>query len=250
MESIIQGAGDAHVARRRSTRGAVRRQPRRRPAPPARELVAPGLPGPLPVPGEPVRLGRDLVTNSQFAMFLDDPVNAGWRRDGSGGAAASRSSSYLRHWWAGSLPDGQRDHPVVYVSPVAAAAFCEWAGRQVGLRLRLPYWHEWARAARAGRNSDAWLREDLTAGRVNCRSTIRALAPVGTLDPNPCGFRDLLGNAFDLCLDPDRSGQVLCCGGAFDTPEGLLLSPEPIAPDECRANVGFRYAVELEPERG
>ena len=58
----------------------------------------------------------------------------------------------------------KQDHPVVWVSVVQAAAYCEWIGR------RLPTELEWERAARGPASNDRlwpWGEDPITADRAN-----------------------------------------------------------------------------------
>ncbi|MFG2829357.1 SUMF1/EgtB/PvdO family nonheme iron enzyme [Streptomyces sp. NPDC048434] len=187
-----------------------------------------------------VRLGRYPVTHAQFRAFLCDPENARWRPAAARAAGEHVDDNYLRGWTGLEFPAGLGDHPVVAVSFPAAGAYAAWAGRRLGVPLRLPAAAEWALAARAGRTGE-WWREDLAAGRVNFRGSHAALAPIGEFPPNPYNIGDLLGNVWDICVDD--TGAPVLRGGAFDTPAARLreeLSPR--SPVECRRNVGFRCA--------
>ncbi|AZS70965.1 hypothetical protein DDE74_08435 [Streptomyces lydicus] len=190
-----------------------------------------------------VRMGRYPVTHAQFRAFLRDPENGRWLPAAARAAGTDVDDNYLEGWSGPDCPAGREDHPVVAVSFSAARAYLAWAGRRMGVPLRLPTAAEWALAARAGRTGE-WWREDLAAGRVNFRGSHAALTPVGEFPPNPYNIGDLLGNVWDICVD-DRGAPVLR-GGAFDTPAARLreqLSPR--SPVECRGNVGFRCAGDM-----
>ncbi|MFK0266352.1 SUMF1/EgtB/PvdO family nonheme iron enzyme [Streptomyces angustmyceticus] len=187
-----------------------------------------------------VRLGRYPVTHAQFRAFLRDPANAPWRPAAARAAGRYVDGNYLAGWDGVDFPPGRGGHPVVAVSFPAARAYAAWAGRRLGLPLRLPAAAEWALAARAGRSGE-WWREDIAAGRVNFRGSHAELAPIGEFPPNPYDIGDLLGNVWDICVDD--TGAPVLRGGAFDTPAARLreeLSPR--SPVECRGNVGFRCA--------
>ncbi len=187
-----------------------------------------------------VRLGRYPVTHAQFRAFLCDPDNAHWRPEAARAAGTHVDDNYLRGWHGLDFPVGRGGHPVVAVSFPAARAYAAWAGRRLGVALRLPTVTEWALAARAGRTGE-WWREDIAAGRVNFRGSHAALATVGEFPPNPYNIGDLLGNVWDICVDD--TGAPVLRGGAYDTPAARLreeLSPR--SPVECRGNVGFRCA--------
>lgn len=79
--------------------------------------------------------GRD-VNRRQYADFLKG--NPEWRR----GAVlpAMTEADYLRDWERDEPQYARYHDPVVYVSFLAAEAFCRWAG------VRLPKPEEWVRA--------------------------------------------------------------------------------------------------------
>ncbi|WP_330318349.1 caspase, EACC1-associated type [Streptomyces platensis] len=203
----------------------------------------PDLPQLVPVALTETRsvwLGRYPVTQAQFGAFLRDPANARWHPAAARAAGTDVDDNYLAGWSGPDFPAGRAEHPVVAVSFPAARAYLAWAGRRLGVPLRLPTAAEWELAARAGRSGE-WWRAEITAGRVNFLGSHAALTPVGEFPPNPYNIGDLLGNVWDICVD-DRGAPVLR-GGAYDTPAARLreqLSPR--SPVECRGNVGFRCA--------
>ncbi|RKT55556.1 SUMF1/EgtB/PvdO family nonheme iron enzyme [Saccharothrix australiensis] len=204
--------------------------------------VRPGsLPDLLPVPptGKALfHLGRHLVTNGQFRAFLLDDGNERWRPDAVRCDPAARD--YLRCWDGLDIAPGRGHRPVVAVTPGAAAAYAAWAGRRLGLPLRLPRVDEWERAAAAGRDGD-WPAEDVRSGRVGFRGTSVEPSDVGDFEANPYGVTDLLGNVWEICVD--GAGRPVLRGGAFDAPAGRLLDEIPLPPDApCRADTGFRCA--------
>ncbi|MGW5640534.1 SUMF1/EgtB/PvdO family nonheme iron enzyme, partial [Streptomyces sp. NPDC003832] len=198
----------------------------------------------LPVPPHGATefcLSRHLVTNGQFRAFLDDPVNARWRPETARGAGRYADGNYLRHWDRISGETESEHLPVVAVSADAARAYATWAGAKVGRPLRLPTRAEWEQAVAAGRDGD-WAAQDVGEGRVNFLGTLAALSEVGEFEANPYGLCDLLGNAWDLCLD-EKTGTPELRGGAFDTPAERLRERLPlVSPVQCRANAGFRCA--------
>ncbi|MGP8302915.1 caspase, EACC1-associated type [Streptomyces inhibens] len=189
-----------------------------------------------------VRLGRHPVTHAQFRAFLRDPENARWR-PAEARAGAYVDDNYLAGWRGPEFPAGLGDHPVVAVSAYAAGAYAGWAGRRLGMPLRLPTAAEWELAAAAGRSGE-WWREDIEAGRVNFLGTLAEPAPVGEFPPNPYNIGDLLGNVWDICVDD--TGAPVLRGGAHDTPAARLREHLSLrSPAECRANVGFRCAGDV-----
>ncbi|WP_432144847.1 caspase, EACC1-associated type [Streptomyces sp. bgisy084] len=188
-------------------------------------------------------LGRYPVTHAQFGAFLRDPANARWHPAAARAAGTDVDDNYLAGWNGADFPAGRADHPVVAVSAPAARAYLAWAGRRLGLALRLPTVAEWELAARAGRSGE-WWRAEIAAGRVNFLGSHAALTPVGEFPANPYNIGDLLGNVWDICVDD--TGAPVLRGGAYDTPAARLreqLSPR--SPVECRGNVGFRCAGDM-----
>ncbi|MFG1607829.1 SUMF1/EgtB/PvdO family nonheme iron enzyme [Actinoplanes sp. NPDC049265] len=198
---------------------------------------------PIPPQGPPrFFLSRDLVTHGQFHAFLSDPANAGWRPDHARSSVGAVDENYLRHWDGLTFPAEWRNRPVVAVSAAAANAYALWAGRRTGLALRLPDAVEWEEAATAGRSGD-WVNEDILAGRVNCRPTLGRPSAIGDVAPGPNGLRDLLGNAWEICVD--AAGLPVLRGGAYHTPHSELLEHWALASAaECRPDTGFRLACD------
>ncbi|MGA5563986.1 caspase, EACC1-associated type [Streptomyces platensis] len=206
----------------------------------------PDLPQLVPVALSETRtvwLGQYPVTHAQFGVFLRDPANARWRPAAARAAGTDVDDNYLAGWSGADFPAGRAEHPVVAVSFPAARAYLAWAGRRLGVPLRLPAAAEWELAARAGRSGE-WWRAEIAAGRVNFLASHGALTPVGDFPPNPYNIGDLLGNVWDICVDD--TGAPVLRGGAYDTPAARLrerLSPR--SPVECRGNVGFRCAGDM-----
>jgi formylglycine-generating enzyme required for sulfatase activity len=72
-------------------------------------------------------IGRCPVTNAQYAAFC-----------AASGLAAPEHFVYRQP------PQGEAEHPVIYVSWNEAAAFCDWLGKRGGgLRLYLPSEAQW-----------------------------------------------------------------------------------------------------------
>ncbi|MCY3020331.1 MAG: SUMF1/EgtB/PvdO family nonheme iron enzyme [Planctomycetota bacterium] len=98
------------------------------------------------------------------------------------------------------------DFPVVNVTWDEAQEFCRRVGDFVQETVRLPTEAEWEFAARAGTNTIYYSGDtepDLL--RVACCDTPRsksgALQFVGRKEPNRFGLYDMLGNAWEWCLD-------------------------------------------------
>lgn len=134
-----------------------------------------------------------------------------------------------RHpWGPNSSNDERRDHPVTHVSYEDAAAYAEWAGKE------LPTEAEWEYAARGGldRAIFAWGNELRPGGELMAnfwqgdfpwRNTgakgWRGTTPVGLFGPNGYGLHDMTGNVWEWTADyyaPRGAGAETpanaCCG--------------------------------------
>jgi Sulfatase-modifying factor enzyme 1/Caspase domain len=198
-------------------------------------------------PDHPVFLmSRHLVTNRQFAEFLMEDVNAGWR---PGGREARRGADrhYLEHWPDGSFDPASGHYPVVSISALAAEAYLRWAGSVTQQKLRLPHLGEWKEAARAGRDPGRFVADEIRAGRVNFHGSDRSPSEIGVFGFNPYGIGDLIGNVRELCFSDEPPGPdeiMLACGGWYLSLREELTDDEPIGLRECRADTGFRCVAE------
>src|SRR4051794_17726717 len=130
----------------------------------------------------PFRIGRIPVTNAQYAMFVGE---MGHRPPSS--------------WPDGTVPPGQDDVPVTYVSRRDAEAFCAWAG------ARLPGEAEWEAAASAG-DGRLWPWGDGPPDNTRAvfAAGIGGPARAGRLPAGaaPCGALDLAGNVAEWVSTP------------------------------------------------
>ncbi len=143
----------------------------------------------------PFRLDRALVTNADFARFVQ--AHPEWRRDRV--ARLFGDDKYLAHWESAAQPGAAvAKQPVTQVSWFAANAYCEARG------ARLPGWYEWEFAAAASetspdaRNDPAWRQRILDWYSSSARG---ALPPAGASPPNYYGVRDLHGVAWEWVED-------------------------------------------------
>jgi formylglycine-generating enzyme required for sulfatase activity len=180
----------------------------------------------------PFRIGRDAVTNDEFAVFvtatgfITEAERFGWSfvfggllPDDFPDTRGVVGSEWWRQvhgatWWAPEGPQsdlgGRGDHPVVHVAWTDAMAYCEWGG------YRLPTEAEWEYAARGGLVGCAFpWGDDLEPGgdhRMNVfQGEFPALdtgadgwvgtSPVGAYPPNGFGLHDATGNVWEWCAD-------------------------------------------------
>ncbi|MFF5288336.1 ergothioneine biosynthesis protein EgtB [Paractinoplanes globisporus] len=155
-------------------------------------------------------IDRALVTNGQYAAFIDDGgyddprwwSEAGWAHRQSAGLVAPQHWSRDGDGWAStSFGRTQRivaDEPVVHVCFHEAAAYAAWAGK------RLPTEAEWEKAARldpaTGRSrrfpwgDDPPAAEHANLGQRHLRPAPAGAYPMGV---SPWGVHQLIGDVWE-----------------------------------------------------
>jgi formylglycine-generating enzyme required for sulfatase activity len=126
--------------------------------------------------------------------------------------------------------------PALKIAAYEAEGFCAWLTTREGLRTyRLPSEGEWEYACRAGTTGPHfWGKDlsqcalyaniaDLTAKKrmpnwrfIGCDDGWFEPAPVGSFAPNPWGLHDMIGNVFEILVDPSRAE----AGEAATHPQG------------------------------
>jgi formylglycine-generating enzyme required for sulfatase activity len=113
---------------------------------------------------------------------------------------------------------GHAGYPVISVSSLGAASFCEWLSKATGCKYRLPTEAEWESAARAD-----GAQQDLDAIAWTKANAEKKTHPIGTKTANAWGFRDMLGNAAEWCTA--KEGIYVVRGGSYrDGPEGASVT--------------------------
>ena len=135
------------------------------------------------------------VTNDQYKKFIES--NPSWQKEQI--PNRFHDGNYLAKWSNDSFPSDIADHPVVYVSWYAAAAYARWVGK------RLPTEAEWEKAARGGEEGQKYpwgntLDDDKVNYSLNVGIT-GATTPVGDYPENGFGIHDIVGNVLEWCLD-------------------------------------------------
>jgi iron(II)-dependent oxidoreductase len=133
-------------------------------------------------------IGKYLVTNAQYAVFVD----AGGRKP-------------PEHWIDGRPPEGQENHPVVNVSWWDAVSYCRWLAEMTDKPYRLPTEAQWEKGARGSDGrlypwGSRWENGVCNAHEARQRGT----TPVGTFSPagdSPYGCADMAGNALEWVAD-------------------------------------------------
>ena len=137
-------------------------------------------------------MDRYEVTNAEYKQFVD--ANLQWQKGRI--QARYHDGDYLKDWVGNNYPSGKADHPVVYVSWHAAAAYARWAGK------RLPTEREWEKAARGGLVGRKYPRGDsIDAGSANYGNGIGETTAVGRYPANGYGLYDMAGNVWEWCSD-------------------------------------------------
>lgn len=126
------------------------------------------------------------VTNAEYAVFLE------------------ATGHTPPHFWDDPRFN-EPEQPVVAVSWHDAVAYCAWISAQTGRRCRLPTEAEWERAARGGREREAYpWGEDVagwSADPALARRRQEQPNPVGLSRPNGFGLLDMGYNVHEWCSD-------------------------------------------------
>jgi formylglycine-generating enzyme required for sulfatase activity/dienelactone hydrolase len=129
-------------------------------------------------------------------------------------------------WAHGSFPPGADDLPVTGISWYEAAAYAEFAGKQ------LPSIFHWHHAA----------MPDTEYGFIIAQSNLHgsALAPGGQFESlGPFGTYDMAGNVKEWCWN-ESGGKRACLGGAWNEAQYWFVQYDGYPPLTRGANIGFR----------
>jgi formylglycine-generating enzyme required for sulfatase activity len=152
------------------------------------------------------------VTNAEFKKFLE-----------AARYHPADDHNFLRHWSAGTFPEGAANQPVTWVSIEDARAYAAWAGK------RLPHDWEWQYAAQGpdGRLypwGNAWDDRALPPpdhGRVMRAPTSVDAFPAGA---SPFGVLDMVGNVSQWTDEfrDEHTRAAIVRGGGFYLPRGSI----------------------------
>jgi formylglycine-generating enzyme required for sulfatase activity len=218
------------------------------PQPPAGlSLEIPGAPPIelIPIAGHcliaPFLLARTELTYAQFAPFLHATGYNGSEHPSSKG-----SEPFLADWHGATTPPPDRaTYPVCYLNVHHARAFCDWATRTTGRRVRLPSDAEWELAARGPeRRTFPWGMEwDPTrCNSAGAEDGFAEAAPVGSFanGATPEGVFDLAGNIWEWTAEGHLRGGPWCLGA--HVMESAVIARED--PERADDKFGFRVVVE------
>ena len=147
-------------------------------------------------------------------------------------------------WQAGDYPEGQADYPVSGISWYEAAAYAEFAGKN------LPTGKHWGLA----RGEDTALIKWPQLGGFALFapfSNFRGKGPVaaGSLPGiTPCGAFDMAGNVREWCWNETPKGRLIR-GGAWDDNTYMFENLSQAPPMDRSAKNGFRCALYLDPHK-
>jgi gamma-glutamyl hercynylcysteine S-oxide synthase len=165
------------------------------------------------------------VTNIQFKNFIDASLYQ-----------PTDLTNFLKHWINGSIPKGQENFPVVYVSYEDAKAYAVWANK------RLPTECEWQYAAQTPLlNEWPWKQQTPVTRKEQFVTETLTVAAIEGIDPkhtnlgdgkpysvgsyskgaNPIGLQDLVGSVWQLTNDVYESGSyryIMMKGGSYFKP--------------------------------
>ena len=190
------------------------------------------------------------VTNRQFKEFIDDNGYGNprfWKHDFFHNGTAIEWEEAMdilvdrsgrpgpADWIAGDYPEGKGDYPVNGISWYEAAAYAEYAGKE------LPTLMHWYSAIgkqiyHFNRSFPAFLTP---------ASNLREDRPVevGTFKGVGCfGTYDMAGNVREWCWNPVRDGKLVI-GGAWNDSYYLYFTPDQAPPFDRSPKNGFRCVI-------
>ncbi len=152
-------------------------------------------------------LGKFEVTRGQFTAFVKatgyvtdgEKMGLSWGRQPTGQWGENPGVSWKKMYFPQT-----DDDPVLAMSWNDAKAFCDWVSAITKRKVRLPTEAEWEYACRAGSGGGWWFGDPSKMAEYGWNREVSndyTSKPVGQKKPNPWGFYDMYGNAWEWCLD-------------------------------------------------
>lgn len=143
-----------------------------------------------------------------------------------------------RTWTGGTFAGDRAQHPVAGVSWYEAAAYAQWAGRQ------LPTLPQWWRAALGDVDRPYPWGSDFTTLDERANFSMMATTPVGKLSAgmSPYGAHDMAGNVREWLAGDPGAARYPAIGGSWQDPSYMFSTPniDRLAPGFTSEAVGFR----------
>lgn len=166
----------------------------------------------------PFEIGRCEVTWREFLLYY------GPGEDGSGIASGvdgiTRPSGGYSYLGQANPPKGalEPNRPAMSLRWHSAMQYCAWLSKKTGDTYRLPTEREWEAACRAGETGEG--PDDPDAAAWHGGNSGGTIHPVGTKAANAWGLHDMLGNAWEYCLEHHAPPDFLPVvrGGAWNSP--------------------------------
>ena len=171
--------------------------------------VGEGLPG--------FWMGKHEVSFERFNFYFDD-------RDQIGVDGRVHPSEAGRSFMLAKIPKRmqRRRSPMTNLRWNSAVGYCDWLSRKTGDYYRLPTEREWEHACRAGEKGPAPAKRDALAWHKGNSGDESHLG--GEAAANAFGLHDMLGNAWEYCLEHDTPPhfKAVLRGGAWNMPPEKL----------------------------
>jgi eukaryotic-like serine/threonine-protein kinase len=185
-------------------------------------------------------MDRYEVTNKQFKQFVD---SGGYQKPGywkeafiENGRTLSWEEAMLRFkdktgrpgpstWEIGNFPEGEADYPVTGVSWYEAAAYAEYAGKD------LPTVYHWSNAALNYSSFDSIPLSNFSGHGLSAVGRFQGMGPYGTYD--------MAGNAKEWCRNATANKRFIL-GGAWNEPSYMFNAPDAQSPFDRAPTFGFR----------
>ena len=200
-------------------------------------------------------MGKYPITNSQYALFLQDygsdEVKSGEHAGQKMFGEYPSGIQQIEGAWQ-SAP-GFEDHPVIVVSWYGAVEYCNWLSKKTGHQYHLPSEAEWEYAASGGPKSKGFPfagGHKLKQVGWYEKNSHGQTSPVGLKQPNELGLYDMSGNVFEWCADhwhenyegAPNGGRAWVTGG--DATRRVFRGGSWVINDYyCRVAYRYRYYV-------